>query len=67
MVPHHHFYPVNEPVFAVYRTPAGRWSIVAPTCRDLIGRTGVRGIAVLDEPAAGGAEVIRLKERDRRA
>jgi len=55
-------YPVGEPVFAASRTPAGRWSIVAPCCRDLSGRTGVRRIAVLDEPAAGGAKVIRLEE-----
>ena len=53
-----------EPVLAAYRTPAGRGSIVAPCCRDLSGRTGVRRIAVLDEPAAtGGAEIIQLKER----
>jgi hypothetical protein len=58
-------YPVDEPVFAAYRTPAGRWSIVAPGCRDLSGRTGVRPIVVLDEPAAGGAEVIKLQERRR--
>jgi hypothetical protein len=47
--------------------PAGRWSIVAPACRDLSGRTGVRGIAVLAEPAAGRAEIIKLEEarRDR--
>ena len=51
-----------ELVFAAYRTPAGRWSIVAPCCRDLSGRTGVRQIAVLEEPAAGGAKVIRLEE-----
>jgi len=60
----------NEPVLAAYRTPAGRWSVVAPACRELNGRIGVRRIAVLDEPAAGGAEVISLKERaevDRRA
>jgi len=42
--------------------PAGRWSIVAPCCRDLSGRTGVRRITVLDEPVAGGAEVIKLEE-----
>src|SRR5262249_57295840 len=59
------FSPVGEPVLAVYRTPAGRWAIVAPCCRDLSGRTGVRRIAVLDEPAAGEAEVIEL-ERARR-
>jgi len=54
----------DEPVFAAYHTPAGRWSIVAPCCRDLSGRTGVCRIAVFDEPAAtGGAEVIWLKER----
>jgi len=61
---------VDEPVFAAYRTPAGRWSVVAPACRDLSGRTGVHRIAALDEPAASGAEVIRLRERvgaDRRA
>jgi len=54
---------VAEPVFAVSRTPAGRWSIVAPCCRDLSGRIGVRRIAVLDEPAAGGsgAKVIKLQ------
>ena len=39
-------------VFAACRTPAGRWSIVAPCCRDLSGRMGVRRIAVFDEPAA---------------
>ena len=50
-----------ELVFAAYRTPAGRWSIVAPCCRDLSGRIGVRRIVVLDEPAAGGAEVIELE------
>lgn len=55
-------HPVDEPVFAVCRTPAGRWSIVAPGCRDLSGRTGVHRIAVLDEPAAGGAKVIRLQD-----
>jgi hypothetical protein len=55
-------YPAAEPVFAVSRTPAGRWSVVAPCCRDLSGRTGVRQIAVLDEPAAGEAEVIKLAE-----
>jgi len=63
-------YPVDEPVFAVWRTPAGRWSIVAPCCRDSSGRIGVRGVAVLDEPAAGGLKVIKLKEPagiDRRA
>src|SRR5262245_60828845 len=57
-------------VFAVWRTLAGRWSIVAPCCRDLSGRIGVRGVAVLDEPAAGGAKIIKLKEHagiDRRA
>jgi len=53
---------VDEPVFAVWRTPAGRWSIVAPCCRDLNGWIGVRRIAVLDEPAAGGAKVIKLRE-----
>ena len=55
----------GEPVFAAYRTLAGRWSIVAPGCCDLSGRTGVRRIAVLDEPAAGGAEVIKLEEARR--
>ena len=40
----------------------GRWLIVAPCCRELSGRTGVRRIAVVDEPAASGAEVIELKE-----
>src|SRR5262249_28605005 len=66
-------YPVDEPVFAVWRTLAGRLSTVAPCCRDLSGRIGVRGVAVLDEPAvaaAGGAKVIKLKEHagiDRRA
>jgi len=54
---------VGEPVFAVHRTPAGRWSIVAPCCRDLSGRIGVRRIAVLDEPAAGGAKVIKVVSR----
>jgi hypothetical protein len=42
--------------------PAGRWSIIAPGCQDLSGRTGVRRIAVLDESAPGGAKVIRLEE-----
>jgi len=58
-----------ELVFAAYRMPAGRWSIVAPCCRDLSGRTGVRRIAVLDEPAVDGSEVIKLEEarRDRLA
>jgi len=32
-------------------------------CRDLSGRTGVHRIAVLDEPGAGGAKVIKLRER----
>jgi len=41
----------NEPVLAAYRTSAGRWSILAPACRDLSGRTGVHRIAALDEPA----------------
>jgi len=60
--------PVDEPVLAAYRTPAGRWSIVASCCRDLSGRIGVRRIAALDEPAAtGGAKVVRLKECDRQA
>jgi len=36
---------------------------VAPVCRDLSGRIGVQRIAVLDESAAGGAKVIRLRER----
>ena len=53
---------VTLPVFAVSRMPGGRWSIVAPGCRDLSGRTGVRRIAMLEEPAAGGAKVIKLKE-----
>jgi hypothetical protein len=50
-------------VFAALRTPAGRWSLVAPCCRDLSGRFGVRRIAVLDEPAAGGSppKIIKLK------
>ena len=64
------FHTVDEPVFAACRTPAGRWSIVAPCCRDLSGRIGVCRIAVLDEPAAGGAKIIKLKEHagiDRRA
>ena len=56
---------VDEPVFAASRTPAGRWSILASACRDLSGRTGVRRIAALDEPAADGAEVIKLQERRR--
>ena len=56
---------VDEPVFAACRTPAGRWSIVAPGCRELSGRTGLCRVAVLDEPAAGGAEVIKLEERRR--
>jgi hypothetical protein len=55
-------YLVAEPVFAASRTPAGRWLIVAPCCRDLSGRTGVRRIAVFDEPVAGRAEVIKLEE-----
>ena len=62
--------PLGDPVLAAYRTPAGRWSIVAPACRDLSGRMGVRRIAVLDEPTPGGAEVIKLRDRvgsDRRA
>ena len=65
-------YVVDEPVFSACRTPAGRWSIVAPCCRDLSGRVGVRRIAVLDEPAAGepwlkpaagrpGLKIIKLK------
>jgi hypothetical protein len=49
-------------VFAVSRTPAGQWSIVAPGCRDLSGRTGMHRIAVLDEPAPSGAEVIKLEQ-----
>jgi hypothetical protein len=61
------FDTVDEPVFPVCRTPAGCWSIVAPGCRDLSGRTGVRRIAVLEEPAAGGIKIIKLGERvDRR-
>ena len=56
---------LDAPVFAASRTPAGQWSIVAPCCRDLSGRTGVRRIAALDEPAADGAEVIKLQERRR--
>ena len=57
-------YPVDEPALAVHRTPTGRWSVVAPCCRDLSGRTAVHRIAVLDEPTTiGGAKVIRLKER----
>jgi len=56
------FSPAGEPVLAAYRTSAGRWSIIAPCARDLSGRTGVRRIAVLDEPAAGGAKVIKLEE-----
>ena len=60
--------PVDAPVLAAYRTAAGRWSIVAPCCRDLSGRIGVRRIATLEEPAAaataaGGAKVIKLNER----
>jgi len=57
----------NEPVFAAHRTPAGRWSIIAPCCRDLGGRIGVHRIAALEEPAvaAGGSKVIKLKERAR--
>ena len=58
-------YPVAEPVFAASRTSVGRWSIVAPGCRDLSARTGVRRIAVFDEPAAGGAEVIELEQARR--
>jgi hypothetical protein len=46
-----------------YSRPGGHWSIVAPVCRDLSGRIGVCRIAVLDEPAAGEAKVIKLKER----
>jgi hypothetical protein len=50
-------------VLAAYRTSAGRWSILAPACRDLSGRIGVHRIAALEEPAGiGGAEVIQLKE-----
>jgi len=49
-------------VFAACRTPAGRGSIVAPCCRDLSGRIGVCRVSVLDEPAAGGSKVIKLKE-----
>ena len=58
-----------ELVFAAYRMSAGRWSIVAPCCRDLSGRIGVRRIVVLDEPAVGGSKVIKLEEarRDRLA
>jgi hypothetical protein len=55
------FYVVNEPVLAVSRTPAGRWSIAAPCCRDLSGRTGVRRIAAFNEPTPGRAEVIKLE------
>jgi hypothetical protein len=60
---------VDAPIYAAYRMPAGRWSLVAPACRDLSGRTGVRRIAVLDEPAVGGLKVIKLEEvrRDRLA
>src|SRR5262249_6764604 len=61
---------VDAPVLAACRTLAGRWSVVAPCCRDLSGRIGVCRIAVLDEPAAGGSKVIKLKEHvgiDRRA
>ena len=35
---------VDEPVFAAWRTPTGCWSILAPCCRELSGRTGVRRI-----------------------
>jgi hypothetical protein len=52
-------YAVDEPVFAACRTSAGRWSIVAPCCRDLSGRMGVRRIAVLDEPAAAGGPWLK--------
>ena len=54
---------VDEPVFALSRAPGGCWSILAPCCRDLSGRIGVRRIAVLDEPVAGGSrlKVIKLK------
>jgi hypothetical protein len=60
---------LDAPVFAASRTPAGRWSILAPGCRDLSGRTGLCRIAALDEPAAGGAKVIKLEgaRRDRSA
>jgi len=52
----------DEPVFAASRTPAGRGSIVAPCCRDLSGRTGVRRVVTFDEPVVGEAEVISLEE-----
>jgi len=41
-------------VFAACRTTDGRWSIVAPCCRDLSGRVGVHRIAVLDEHGGHG-------------
>jgi len=57
-------YPVDEPVFALSRAPGGCWSILAPCCRELSGRFGVRRIAVLDEPAAGGSRLkVILKFR----
>ena len=56
--------PVDAPVFTASRNPVGRWSIIAPCCRDLSGRTGLHRIAALEEPAAtGGAKVIELKDR----
>jgi hypothetical protein len=60
-------YPDDEPgVFAAWRTPAGRWSIVASCCQDLSGRIGVRRIAVLDEPASGGPWVKGTRARPSR-
>jgi hypothetical protein len=60
------FPAVDEPVLAACRTPAGRWSIVAPGCHDLSGRIGVRRIAVLDEPAAAGGAVSGATGRPER-
>src|SRR5262249_61416474 len=57
------FHTIGAPVLAAYRTPAGRWAVVAPGCRDLSGRTGVRRIAVLDEPAGGGGGGRKRGER----
>jgi hypothetical protein len=55
-------YLIDEPVFALSRAPGGRWLILAPCCRDLSGRTGVRRIAVFDEPVAGGSRPKVIKK-----
>jgi hypothetical protein len=60
------FSAVDEPVFAARPTSAGRWSILAPGCRDRSGQTGVRRIAVLDEPAASGEIVSGVTGRSER-